>query len=223
MGTINRASAGDVLAAGLAAGLMTACGGIAVIDSDGDLPGPSSTGGGFQTSCYSADEGLTIAQALEHAKTARLPSDAKLVSVRNANGDRCGNSLAWELLFDGLTFVLVGPGGVESTMDGVNPCDDAITPIDSALLIPDAAARMAAIDPTPATADGYTNYIHEQASLCGAHTYQVIDHPLVTVLRQWPEAPHNWPNYKFSVHYDSDGTFSKICGPCDHSSECLCP
>ncbi len=217
-----------VLAAWVAVWLTTGCGGIAIIDPDGGPQTGSSSSGGFQTRCYSPDEALTLADALEYAQSGPLPRDSKLVSVRSNNMgelDRCGKSVGWEFFYNGLVFIQVGPGGVEEVLDAEQPCDDEITPIDSESLLPDAAARVAEIDPTPATADGYTSYFLEQASLCGAHLYQVTDHPLVTVLRQWPEVPHNWPNYLFSVHYDTDGSFSKICGPCDPSvlsKPCTC-
>lgn len=212
-----------VMVAWLAVWLTSACGGIAVIDPGEAQQTASSSSGGFQTRCYSSAEALTLAEALEYAQSAPLSRDAKLVSVRSSNNgdlDRCGRGVLWELFYDGLVSVLVGPDGIEEVTSVNQPCDEEISPIDSAILLPDAAVRVAELDSTPATADGDTGYFLEEASLCGAHAFEIADHPLVTVLRQWKATNPSDSYYQFRIHYDKDGSFSKICGPC--SSACSC-
>lgn len=210
------------------------CGGKAVIDSDPgqDATGQdatSSSGGGFQTSCYPAGEAISSSDALAMAASVPLPDGAELVSVRSSNKgelDRCGKGRLWEFYFGGELFIMVGPSGVIETQVWEKPCNDAISLVDSALLVPDAAARVREADPTPAIQDGYTAYFLEQASLCGAHGHRIVDHPLVVVYRQWPENPGLsnplQADYRFFVHYARDGSFLKQCGPCMDGDACSC-
>ncbi|MEJ7733010.1 MAG: hypothetical protein WKG00_27910 [Polyangiaceae bacterium] len=87
--------------------------------------------------------------------------------------------------------------------------------LDSATIVPDAAKRLAAVDRIEG---GYTNYFFDEALGCALSLDEPATHSVLVYRLSQDQAVHQ----AWYLYYRADGTFDRMCGPCDDRLSCTC-
>jgi hypothetical protein len=174
--------------------------------------------------CAATAPSVTNLRALELITcTGEVPAAARLFSFKSSGGgmlDAEGKDTEWFTDFvdeaAGLKFDVRVANGVVTVK--VHPSDTecqgkTLTMLDSATIVPDAVQRLTAVDPVEG---GYTNYFFDEGTGC---EFDAPEEHAVGVYRLSQDQAVSLAWY---LHYRPDGTFDRMCGPCEDPFSCTC-